>query len=101
MPPSHLAKQKAVIFALGTLGASVAIGTCFPTMIADDVVRVSATRALIGGLIMVFGSLVAGGCISGHGISGLASLFFSSLLSAAAMFIAGIAASSALSLVKA
>lgn len=45
---------------------------------------------IIGGASMVFGARLAGGCTSGHGISGLAKFSLASLATTAAMFTAGI-----------
>ena len=52
--------------------------------------------ALIGGIIMGFGARWAGGCTSGHGISGTLQLALSSWLAAVCFFIGGIAAAMAL-----
>jgi uncharacterized membrane protein YedE/YeeE len=52
--------------------------------------------ALIGGIIMGFGSRWAGGCTSGHGISGTLQLAVSSWLAAICFFIGGIATAMAL-----
>jgi len=46
--------------------------------------------ALIGGTIMGFGARWAGGCTSGHGISGTLQLAVSSWLAAASFFVGGI-----------
>jgi len=46
--------------------------------------------ALVGGVIMGFGSRWAGGCTSGHGISGTLQLAVSSWLAAICFFIGGI-----------
>jgi hypothetical protein len=54
----------------------------------------STTRlvvALIGGIIMGFGARWAGGCTSGHGISGSLQLALSSWVAASCFFIGGIA----------
>jgi uncharacterized membrane protein YedE/YeeE len=51
--------------------------------------------ALIGGIIMGFGARWAGGCTSGHGISGALQLAVSSWLAAVCFFIGGIAAAMA------
>lgn len=51
-----------------------------------------AIGAFIGGVIVVFGARMAGGCTSGHGISGGLQLAVSSLVFTAALFISGIAA---------
>lgn len=47
---------------------------------------VSDTKAVVGGLLMAFGSRVAGGCTSGHGISGMSGLSLASFVSVAGMF---------------
>ncbi|MBN2542019.1 YeeE/YedE family protein [bacterium] len=48
--------------------------------------------ALVGGIFMGFGSRWAGGCTSGHGISGTLQLTLSSWIAAICFFIAGIGA---------
>ena len=48
--------------------------------------------ALIGGVIMGFGARWAGGCTSGHGISGTLQLAVSGWIAAMAFFVGGIAA---------
>lgn len=50
-----------------------------------------APVAFLGGFIMLFGARIAGGCTSGHGISGIAQLSAGSTLAVAAMFAGGIA----------
>ncbi len=50
-----------------------------------------APVAFLGGFIMLFGARIAGGCTSGHGISGIAQLSVGSTLAVAAMFAGGIA----------
>ncbi len=47
--------------------------------------------AFIGGIIMAFGARWAGGCTSGHGISGMLQLAVSSWLAAICFFVGGIA----------
>jgi len=39
--------------------------------------------------MLIVGARIAGGCTSGHGISGIAKLSYSSLITVAAMFIGG------------
>jgi uncharacterized membrane protein YedE/YeeE len=48
-------------------------------------------QALMGGIIMGFGARWAGGCTSGHGISGTAQLTVASWVSAMCFFAGGIA----------
>ncbi|KAK5290211.1 hypothetical protein LTR99_011112 [Exophiala xenobiotica] len=81
---------KAVIFALGVLSGSLAFAGRIQLTIPVDMIGISFIQALIGGLIMAFGARIAGGCTSGHGLSGLSSLSFSSLVTVVAMFGAGI-----------
>lgn len=50
-----------------------------------------APVAFLGGFVMLFGARIAGGCTSGHGISGIAQLSAGSTLAVAAMFAGGIA----------
>lgn len=47
--------------------------------------------ALLGGILIGFGSRLAGGCTSGHGISGSSQLAASSWLAFALFFVGGIA----------
>ena len=49
-----------------------------------------APIAFLAGFIMLFGARIAGGCTSGHGISGMAQLSVGSTLAVAAMFAGGI-----------
>ena len=53
--------------------------------------RARAPLAFVGGFIMLFGARIAGGCTSGHGISGIAQLSIGSMLAVAGMFAGGIA----------
>ncbi|CEI70704.1 hypothetical protein FVEN_g810 [Fusarium venenatum] len=45
---------------------------------------------IIGGVLLTFGARIAGGCTSGHGISGMASMGVSSFITIASMFGAGV-----------
>jgi uncharacterized membrane protein YedE/YeeE len=86
------APPSAIIFALGILGASASLSRYSQFTIDAHPAAVSDLTATIGGFLMILGSRIAGGCTSGHGISGLSSLSFSSLITVTAMFIGGIAA---------
>lgn len=58
---------------------------------AGDTTKARRYRdAFIGGFLIVFGARVAGGCTSGHIISGIMQLSVSGLLFAAAVFATGI-----------
>lgn len=50
-----------------------------------------ATFAFIGGVLILFGARFAGGCTTGHGISGTLKLVFASWITIIAMFAGGIA----------
>lgn len=49
------------------------------------------TAALIGGVLMAFGARLAGGCTSGHGISGTLQLSVGSWIATICFFVGGIA----------
>ena len=55
---------------------------------ADRMIRIGV--ALIGGILLGFGSRWAGGCTSGHGISGTMQLALSSWISAICFFVGGV-----------
>lgn len=47
-------------------------------------------QAFAGGVVMIFGARLDGGCTSGHSLSGLSANSFSSMLTVGAMFGAGL-----------
>ena len=51
--------------------------------------------AFVGGLLMAFGARLAGGCTSGHGISGTLQLSVGSWIAVICFFIGGIAVATA------
>lgn len=63
-----------------------------PEIFATDVLRDPFTVAvlLIGGLLVGFGARYAGGCTSGHAISGLSNLQLPSLIAVIGFFIGGL-----------
>lgn len=52
--------------------------------------RFRMVMGFFGGFVMLFGARLAGGCTSGHGISGMAQLAVGSTIAIAAMFLGGI-----------
>lgn len=56
-----------------------------------DSILLRAGIGFVGGLLMAFGARLAGGCTSGHGISGTMQLNAGSWLTVACMFLGGIA----------
>lgn len=89
VPP---APPSAIIFALGILGASASLSRYSQFTVDAHPAVVSDLTATIGGFLLILGARTAGGCPSGHGISGLSSLSFSSLITVTSMFVGGIAA---------
>lgn len=79
-----------LIFAAGVAGGSAAFWRISGTFPAKGV-EVGDAAAVAGGVLMAIGSRVAGGCTSGHGISGMAGLSVASFVSVVAMFGGGIA----------
>ena len=57
---------------------------------ATTTLAARAPLAFLAGFIMLFGARIAGGCTSGHGISGMAQLSAGSTMAVAAMFAGGI-----------
>lgn len=79
---------RATAFAAGTLLGSWALSRVVDIPELPEV-GITTVRAVIGGTLMVFGSRLAGGCTSGHGISGMSQLSISSIISVAGMFAGG------------
>ena len=67
-----------------------AISPVWARATGTSTLAVRAPIAFLAGFIMLFGARIAGGCTSGHGISGMAQLSAGSTLAVAAMFAGGI-----------
>jgi uncharacterized membrane protein YedE/YeeE len=91
LPPSN-----PVVFILGMMGGSWVLGKVLAVRVIEETVDISWARALIGGAALIIGARTAGGCTSGHGISGMSTLSKSSFLTVGSMFIGGIAISALL-----
>ncbi|KAF2799282.1 hypothetical protein K505DRAFT_266081 [Melanomma pulvis-pyrius CBS 109.77] len=86
------APTPAMAFAAGVMLGAAALVRLVPKFAMGETavsVGVSPTRAVVGGVIMVFGARLAGGCTSGHGISGMSMLATSSVVTVASMFAGG------------
>ena len=92
-PPSY----RALVFASGMLAGSWVLARSAPLSLDRTVEEISRLSAILGGMGMVFGARLAGGCTSGHGISGLAMLSVSSLITVVSMFIGGIGTATTMS----
>jgi uncharacterized membrane protein YedE/YeeE len=81
-----------ILFAGGVMAGSWLTMTQVPAI--RDVMVSSQEQSLLslltGGILLVFGARIAGGCTSGHGISGMASMGVSSFITIASMFGAGV-----------
>ena len=92
--PSH----KNMVFAASLALGSYLVSLRFPTPTTGTVLdnADSPARVALGGALIAIGSRMAGGCTSGHGISGISLMSVSSFLTVAAMFAGGIGVTSAL-----
>jgi uncharacterized membrane protein YedE/YeeE len=82
---------RSIVFAIGTVLGGFVMVTVKPETLPVDSFTLTPSRAILGGAIMAFGSRLAGGCTSGHGISGMAVFGVSSIVSVVSMFAGGIA----------
>ncbi|PMD31036.1 hypothetical protein L207DRAFT_387429, partial [Hyaloscypha variabilis F] len=84
---------RSTAFVLGSVIGSWGLGRVFGIRggngSAEGEVVIGAVRAVVGGVLLTFGSRIAGGCTSGHGISGMSLLSVASFVSVGAMFAGG------------
>ncbi|KAL2257740.1 hypothetical protein VTK26DRAFT_9229 [Humicola hyalothermophila] len=78
-----------VLFSAGVVGGAWLLSTMVPALGPTREAAISPLRAALGGFMIILGSRMAGGCTSGHGISGLSLMSLSSFLTVAATFGAG------------
>ncbi|KAJ9155087.1 YeeE/YedE family protein [Pleurostoma richardsiae] len=76
----------AIILAVGMVAGSWGLVKLDPSIVAPTTVSVSPVKSFVGGVLMVVGSRLAGGCTSGHGISGISLLSVSSLITIGSAF---------------
>jgi hypothetical protein len=81
---------RAVGFAAGIIAGAWALAHTISLPEAGGM-EIPTLRALAGGAMLSFGARLAGGCTSGHGISGMAAFSISSFVTTASMFAGGIA----------
>ncbi|NQY30721.1 MAG: YeeE/YedE family protein [Flavobacteriaceae bacterium] len=80
-----------VIAELNTLGFESAGNNYLPLELFDNLYSIKAICILlIGGILIGFGARYAGGCTSGHAISGLSNLQLPSLIAVLGFFIGGL-----------
>lgn len=86
---------KSIGFAAGTFAGSYALYTYggqygYAVPLTKGPVAIEVWKAVAGGVCLVLGSRIAGGCTSGHGISGMSMLSIASFVTVAAMFGGGV-----------
>ncbi|KAH8173330.1 sulfur transport domain-containing protein [Sarocladium implicatum] len=81
---------KNIIFALGGILGAWLLKVVAPQLVSEPVGHIPDSMALLGGILMTVGSRMAGGCTSGHGISGLSLMSTSSAVTIASTFAGGI-----------
>lgn len=81
--------SKKLAFPIGSVVGALAYRILMnvPAPVAVDI---GALKAISGGMMMIIGGRIGGGCTSGHGISGMSMLSTSSIVSVASMFGTGI-----------
>ena len=77
---------KNILFAFGMVAGAFTISRLAPTLLTPVDLDVSPVLATAGGFLMILGSRIAGGCTSGHGISGISALSISSFVTIAVAF---------------
>jgi uncharacterized membrane protein YedE/YeeE len=82
-------KHAGLLFSVGVVGGAWLVSSAVPALRPVTDMAVSPARAVLGGFMIIVGARMAGGCTSGHGISGLSLMSTSSFLTVAAMFAAG------------
>lgn len=89
--PNPFPNIRGTAFPLGTIIGTFILSNIINLPPTTEVASISKARAIIGGVLLILGGRIGGGCTSGHGISGMAQLSISSIFSVAAMFGGGIA----------
>jgi uncharacterized membrane protein YedE/YeeE len=77
---------------LGAFMADRTADPALPLLPAEAYTPEGLARLLVGGALVGFGARYAGGCTSGHTISGIANLNWPSMLASAAFFAGGLIA---------
>lgn len=88
----NLPSMKSLTFGGGIMLGALALIGLRPEFAQVDTLSISPFRAIVGGAVMIIGARIAGGCTSGHGISGMSMFCISSILTVVSMFGGGIGA---------
>ncbi|KAI1209999.1 uncharacterized protein F4807DRAFT_81330 [Annulohypoxylon truncatum] len=79
----------AIVLTAGIVAGALAVSLASPSTQKVSEITIGPARAVLGGVFLALGSRMAGGCTSGHGISGISLLSVSSFVTVAAMFAGG------------
>ena len=82
-------KYSTMLLALGMISGARILASTVPKFAQFTNVTVSPLAAGLGGFLMIIGSRLAGGCTSGHGISGISLFSMSSFLTIGCAFATG------------
>lgn len=77
---------KRILFGAGLVAGAWTLSQAVPDLVSGAVAEVSPQFAVLGAVLMVVGARTAGGCTSGHGISGISLLSTSSMITIASTF---------------
>lgn len=75
-----------LLFAAGVIGGARLAGQYIPSGTIEALPEIGRGTALVSGFCSILGARLAGGCTSGHGISGMSTLSISSFVTVACMF---------------
>ncbi|KAG6118458.1 hypothetical protein E4U14_006813 [Claviceps sp. LM454 group G7] len=78
-----------ILFASGVAAGAWGFLKLLPGLVSAPTHLVSPRLAMTGGVLMAIGSRMAGGCTSGHGISGISLLSVSSVVTIVTAFVVG------------
>ncbi|KAL7930331.1 hypothetical protein V8C35DRAFT_160899 [Trichoderma chlorosporum] len=90
-PNTRPISYNSILFASGVTAGAWGLLQAVPSLANAPVFEVPPLFAMAGGALMAIGSRMAGGCTSGHGISGMSLLSLSSMITIACTFAAGAA----------
>ncbi|KAH6716502.1 YeeE/YedE family protein [Leptodontidium sp. MPI-SDFR-AT-0119] len=89
-----------LVFALGMIVGTWSLSHALGMTPVMESTQISVARAAVGGVALIIGARTAGGCTSGHGISGMAALSKASFATVGAMFAGGMGLSGLLRFFK-
>lgn len=88
-PNTKPVSYNSILFAGGVTAGAWGLLQAVPSLANAPVFEAPPLLAMTGGALMAIGSRMAGGCTSGHGISGMSLLSLSSMITIASTFAAG------------